>query len=285
MASLFTSWREQIAAHEREAAALHGNEGGHGHGHGHGEAQGGRNRFAARQDNPDRTDDPVLNSLYAAVGPQTTVLDIGGGTGRYAIPLASRAKHVTVVDPSDGSVERLQSIAAERGITNITAITSDWETADVEAADIVLCSLVLHHVPDIQPFMLKLAQMATDRVMVVEMMEFPGMIETPFYQRVHGSDPTPLPALPDLMNVLWEMDVHPDLEMFPSTPPRLEADKAGALEYLRGRLGVEAGTEKDKRLQSAITELIEETPSGLIIKGVKPQRLGIVSWRPEGVGH
>jgi SAM-dependent methyltransferase len=259
---------------------LHGNKGGHGHGHGH---RG--SRFAVRQDNPDRTDDPVLNSLYAVIGPQTAVLDVGGGTGCYAIPLESRAKHVTVVDPSSDSMELLQSIAVERGITNITAITSDWTAAEVKTADIVLCSLVLHHVQDVGPFILKLAQMATDRVLVVVMMEFPGMIETPFYKRVHGSDPIPLPTLPDLIHVFWEMDVYPDLEMFASTLPRLEADKAGALEYLRQRLGVEAETDKDERLQSAMTELLEETPSGLISKGVKPQRLGIASWRPEGVGR
>ena len=280
MASLLTAWRDQINAHEGETAALHGAEGEHGHSHGHGGAQGGGSHFPERRDDPDRTNDPVLNRLYSAVGPRTTVLDVGGGTGRYAIPLASRAKHVTVVEPSGGSVEVLQSMAAELGITNITAVQSDWESAETEPAGIVLCSLVLHHVPDVGPFISKMAEMATVRVMVVEMMEFPGMIETPFYQRVYGSDPTPLPALPDLMRVLWEMDVYPDLEMFDSTPPLLEADKAGALDHLRRRLGVEEGTTEDGRLQSAMADLLQETPEGLMVKGVKPQRLGIVSWPP-----
>ena len=208
------------------------------------------------------------------------MLDVGGGTGRYAISLATRAKHVTVVEPSVGSIEVLESIAAERGITNITAMTADWDAAEVEAADIVLCSLVLHHVSDVGPFIKKLGQKAKHRVMAVEMMEFPGMIESQFYQRVHGSDPTPLPAIADLMGVLWEMDIYPDLAMFPSTPPVLETDKAGALEYLRRRIVVEAGTPEDDRLQTVITELLQETPEGLAVKGVKPQRLGIVSWRP-----
>jgi SAM-dependent methyltransferase len=275
MASALQAWLEQINAHESESAVLRGGEPGHGHGHG-----GGGARSQVRQDNPDRTDDPVLNALYEVVDASTTVLDVGGGAGRYAIPLASRAKHVTVVEPSGGSVEELESIASERGIANITVIQSDWDTTKVEQADIVLCSLVLHHVSDVEPFIRKMGRKAKHRVMAVEMMEFPGMIESPFYQRVHDSNPTPLPAIADIMRVLWEMDIYPDLEMFPSTPPVLETDKVGALEYLRRRIAVVEGTPEDDRLQSAMTELLQETPGGLVVKGVKPQRLGIVSWRP-----
>ena len=150
MASALTVWLNEINAHERETAAIRGDEAGHGHGHRHGHGGGG-NRAPARRDDPDRADDPVLNALYEVVDASTTVLDVGGGSGRFAIPLASRAKHVTVVEPSVGSMEELESIAAERGITNITAVASDWDVSEVEPADIVLCSVVLHHVPDAEP--------------------------------------------------------------------------------------------------------------------------------------
>jgi SAM-dependent methyltransferase len=280
MASALTAWLEQINAHEHESAALRGGEGGHGHEHGHGHGHGGGSRALVRQDNPDRTDDPVLNALFKVVDAFTTVLDVGGGTGRYAIPLASRAKHVTVVEPSGGSVEVLESIAAERGIANITTIQSDWDTAEVEHADIVLCSVVLHHVPDAEPFILKLAQKATGQVMIAEMVEFPGIIEVPFWERVYGSAPTPLPGLPELLNVLWEMDIYPDVTMFPPKPVLLDDDKAAAADQLRRRLSVKAGSTEAYRLESAMTELLQETPDGLTIKGVNPRRQGIVSWRP-----
>ena len=279
MASALTSWQNQINAHERETAAIRGDVEGHGHGHGHGHGGGG-NRSPVRRDDPDRADDPVLNALFEVVDASTTVLDVGGGTGRYAIPLASRAKHVTVVEPSDGSIEVLESIAAERGITNITAAASDWETAEVEAADIVLCSVVLHHVPDAEPFITKLAQKATDRVIVAEMVEFPGIIEVPFWEHVYGSAPTPLPGLPELLNVLWEMGIYPDVTMFPPEPVLLDDDRAATADQLRRRLGVVADTAESERLEAAIAELLQETPDGLTIKGVNPRRQGIVTWRP-----
>lgn len=40
------------------------------------------------QEDPHRTGDQVLNAVLSAVSPQDDVLDVGGGAGRYALPLA-----------------------------------------------------------------------------------------------------------------------------------------------------------------------------------------------------
>ena len=220
MNAVIDAWREQVMAHERDASALRGGDEhghhGHGHGHGHAHGHGGHGGFAYSN----RSVGPVPNRRSCAqqplrrlVGPDTTVLDVGGGAGKFALPLATRAKHVTVVEPSADSVEMLRSRAAEIGLTNLTVIQSPWDEADAPSADVALCSLVLHHVPDAAPFVSKLQEHATDRVVVVEMMETPGALEIPFYERVHGSAPTPLPGLPDVLRLLWAMDIHPDVAM------------------------------------------------------------------------
>ena len=275
MSSLFDAWREQVLAHERGVAALRG--GGHEHGHGHGGFG-----YANRPLNPHRADDPVLNSLYAALGTGAHVLDVGGGAGRFALPLATRAKHVTIVEPSPDSVELLKTRAAEAGLTNITAINEPWEDADAPPADLVLCSLVLHHVPDAAPFVAKMQQHAAQRVAVVEMMETPGALEAPFYERVYGSAPTPLPALPEVLNLLWAMDIFPDLTMVSCEPPVLETERGAALEQLRRRLAVTEGTEADERLRAAANDLLEDTSDGLIVRGIAPRRQAILTWRSGG---
>ena len=56
----------------------------------------------------------------------------------------------------------LRSRAAEIGLNNLTVIQSPWEDAEAPSADMVLCSLVLHHVPDAAPFVTKMQQRATD---------------------------------------------------------------------------------------------------------------------------
>ena len=40
--------------------------------------------------NPRRTDDVEVSRLVREVSPSTTVLDVGGGAGRFALPLALR---------------------------------------------------------------------------------------------------------------------------------------------------------------------------------------------------
>ena len=277
MNSAFDAWRDQILAHERDTSALSG--GGHGHGHGHGHAHRAFRR-ANRPLDPWRADDPVLNGLYAVLGTDADVLDVGGGAGRFALPLATRARHVTVVEPSVDSVEVLTTRAAEAGLANITVINEPWEEAEAPSADVVLCSLVLHHVPDAVPFVAKMQEHARNRVVLVEMMETPGSLEVPFYERVYGSVPTPLPGLPKVLDLLWAMDIFPDVTMVSSKPAMLETDRDAALEQLRERLSVKEGTDADERFLAAVDELLEETPEGIMVRGVAPQRQAIVTWRP-----
>ncbi|MDE2899455.1 MAG: class I SAM-dependent methyltransferase [Chloroflexota bacterium] len=289
MDSVIDAWRERILAHERDASAFRG--AGHGHGHGHGghghggdggHVPGGHGGFtySNRPQDPFRIDDPVLNALYAALPSGGTVLDVGGGAGRYALPLATRARHVTVVEPSEDSCEALQSRAADAGLANITVINESWEDAEAPSADMVLCSLVLHHVPDAAPFVARMQEHATASVVVVEMMETPGALEIPFYERVHGTAPTPLPGLPDVLSLLWAMDIYPDVSMLASETAVIDTDRHAAMEQLRRRLAVEEGTEADERLRAAADELLEETPEGFIVRGVRPRRTAIVTWRP-----
>ena len=285
MNSAIDAWREQILAHERDAAALLGGGHGHGHGHRHGHGHGGGGfSHANRPLDPYRTDDPVLNGLYAILGKDADVLDVGGGAGRYALPLATRARRVTVVEPSEDSVGLLKERAAEAGLTNITAVNEPWEEAEAPSADIVLCSMVLHHVPDAVPFVTKLQRQTTDRVVLVEMMETPGALEVPFYERVYGSAPTPLPGLPQVLGLLWAMDVYPDVAMLSAEAAVLDADRDAALEQLRRRLAVDEGSEADQRLRAAVDDLLQETPAGMVVRGVAPRRQAIVTWRPAGRG-
>ena len=275
MNSVIDAWHDQILAHERDVAALRGD--GHEHDQGRGHRSFGH---ANRPLDPYRADDLVLNSLYTSLSTDADVLDVGGGAGRFALALATRAKHVTVVEPSTDSVELLRTRAADAGLTNVTVINEPWEDAEAPSADMVLCSLVLHHVPDAGPFVAKMQEHARDRVVVVEMMETPGALEVPFYERVYGSAPTPLPGLPNVLGLLWAMDIFPDVAMLSPEAAVLDTDRDAALEQLRRRLAVREGTEADKRLRAAADDLLKETPEGLTVRGVAPLRQAIVTWRP-----
>ena len=80
------------------------------------------------------------------------ILDAGGGTGGFAVPLAELGHRVTVVDPSPDSLAALERRAAEAGIRTIRGVQGDaaglLDVAEPEAYDAVLCHHVLEVVDD-----------------------------------------------------------------------------------------------------------------------------------------
>jgi SAM-dependent methyltransferase len=89
----------------------------------------------------------------AAGGAPLRVVDAGGGTGGFAVPLAELGHDVTVVDPSPDSLAALERRAAESGTAaRIRAVQGDAsgiaDLVDDGSADLVLCHSVLEFVDD-----------------------------------------------------------------------------------------------------------------------------------------
>src|SRR5262245_58903648 len=57
---------------------------------------------------PRREEDPTLAALRALLRPEESLLDIGAGGGRMALPLARVVREVIAVDPSRGMVKMLE---------------------------------------------------------------------------------------------------------------------------------------------------------------------------------
>jgi SAM-dependent methyltransferase len=98
----------------------------------------------------------VLRDALAGLAASTDalqVLDIGGGTGGFAVPLAELGYSVTVVDPSPDSLAALERRGAETGTAGLVRGVQG-DAADVESLvgsasiDAVLCHSVLEVVDD-----------------------------------------------------------------------------------------------------------------------------------------
>lgn len=98
----------------------------------------------------------VLSAVLAEADPQSAGLDVvdaGGGTGGFAVPLAAAGHRVTVVDPSPDSLAALQRRAAEQGLSErVVGVQGDLtELPDLLApgsVDLLLCHSVLEVVDD-----------------------------------------------------------------------------------------------------------------------------------------
>lgn len=95
----------------------------------------------------------VLTRL-AAGGQPVRVLDCGGGSGTFAVPLARKGAQVTVVDISADALATLTRRAAETGVADsVTALQGDAdnlaEAIDGQSYDLVLAHDVLAVVDDV----------------------------------------------------------------------------------------------------------------------------------------
>ncbi|GAB1645997.1 methyltransferase domain-containing protein [Krasilnikovia sp. MM14-A1259] len=108
---------------------------------------------------------PIVTARTAAVwqvlrreqqrqgGRELTVLDVGGGTGGFAVPLAEAGHRVTVVDASPDALAALDRRAADAGVADrVRAVQGDGDALGGLVApgsiDLILCHAVLEVVDD-----------------------------------------------------------------------------------------------------------------------------------------
>lgn len=96
----------------------------------------------------------ALTARSAAAGRETLeVLDTGGGSGSFGVPVALLGHRVTVVDPSPNALFALERRAAEEGVAErVRGLQGDTqnllEVAEPGGYDMVLCHGVLQYVDD-----------------------------------------------------------------------------------------------------------------------------------------
>lgn len=89
----------------------------------------------------------------AESGAGLDIVDLGGGTGGFAVPLAVEGHRVTVIDPSPDALASLERRASDEGVRELVrGVQGDagelLELAGESSADAVLCHGVLEVVDD-----------------------------------------------------------------------------------------------------------------------------------------
>jgi S-adenosylmethionine-dependent methyltransferase len=102
----------------------------------------------------------ALAEVVAAGPAGLEIIDVGGGTGGFAVPLATLGHQVTVVDPSPDALASLERRAREEGV-QVRAVQGDaaglLDVVAPDSADLILCHGVLEHVDDVAPALSSLA--------------------------------------------------------------------------------------------------------------------------------
>ncbi len=167
---------------------------------------------------PQRELTGMLSKLASYVDPDDVVTDVGGGAGYVSLPLALRCRQVINVDASPGMLKEFGESAKEAGITNVRSVLSDWLDSKEMSCDLAVTRDVTYFVGKIVPFVGKMASAARRRVIIV-MQSVPIPNQTsPLFQLVYGEQQVPVPGHRELLPVLWEMDILPDVHMMGGSP-------------------------------------------------------------------
>jgi SAM-dependent methyltransferase len=161
--------------------------------------------------------DPLFVRLRAAVRPDDTVLDVGAGTGRFALPQAPHVREVLAVEPTPAMRERLATEAAQRGVANLTVVPARWQDAPQLAADVVLCAHVLYPLPDAAAFLARLDATTRRECFVYLRERHPDEWSSPAWERWHGEPRRLGPVASDALAVLRELGIPAEVEWVENT--------------------------------------------------------------------
>ena len=105
--------------------------------------------YDRKQGRPDPAEDLEILAAHGLDG-DSAVVDLGAGSGQFALPAARRFAHVTAVDVSPAMIALLQENAAGAGLANLDCVRAGFLSYEHTGppADGVYTRNALHQIPD-----------------------------------------------------------------------------------------------------------------------------------------
>jgi SAM-dependent methyltransferase len=235
---------------------------------------------------PRRELDPNLTELATYIQPDDVVVDVGGGAGRVCLPLALHCHEVINVEPSTGMREQFAASAAEAGITNARVIDANWPAPEPVEGDVVLTANVTYFVRDIVPFVEAMQRAARRRVIIQVWNVPPPMQAHAAFRAVFGEEQELVPSYRELLPVLWEMGILPDVRVLPMAMRRSPGwpaqSREDAITATLRRLNAPDEAHARAMLDSKFDDVIEQDDTGYWPAGSRGLREMVITWETNG---
>lgn len=119
----------------------------------------------------------IMNSID--IKDDYSALEFGCGTGIISFNMKDKFRHITLVDTSEGMIEKLSSKIREFKVDNMTAIKADINKDELlkgQKFDVIYTSMVLHHILDIRTTLNNLYELLDDHgyLCIIELAEDDG---------------------------------------------------------------------------------------------------------------
>jgi SAM-dependent methyltransferase len=238
---------------------------------------------------PCRTGEEALDELLAVANPDDRWLDIGAGAGRYALPLALHVREVIAVEPSASMRNALRTGKAEHGLDNVRIVPGTWPAALAElgeppVAEVALVAHVGYDIEDIGPFVDGMERAAGRLCVAMLTDQSPASVADPFWPIVHGMDRVPLPALPELAELLRARGRSIEIRRVERAPRTFDSFD-GLATFVRRQLWITEDGEKERRFRGALADMARERDDdGWTLATPPVGSIGILTWAPPGLG-
>jgi hypothetical protein len=209
---------------------------------------------------PLRPLEPNLELLASYIKPADAVVEVGGGAGRVALPMALRCARLTNVEPSEGMGEQFLASATASGINNVTLLAAQWPAALGTVADVAITEDVTYFVSDIVPFVRALQSAARRRVLIAIWSIPPPNRNAALFELVFGEPKAPAPGHRELLAVLWEMDILPDVRVLPESfrwPEKRPKSSDEAVSFALDAVEALATSDRIERVRAALPRLFK----------------------------
>jgi len=227
---------------------------------------------------------PLVQRVNALLPPGGTVLDVGAGTGRFALPIARFARRIIALEPAEAMLAALAESARTAGLSNIETVQSGWLEAEasVPPADIVLCAHVLYPHAEIDRWIATLDAHARRAVVIETVVRWidPDVLND-LWRRFHGDERIGQPGLAELYAVLLEMGIPANVKIYrqPSTLWRFTSlDEA--VDVAREHVIVAESPENDAIIRDALAAALR--PEGEALALPYDRIVACVWWEREG---
>jgi len=159
----------------------------------------------------------TLQTLTALVQCDDTLLDVGAGTGRFALPLSSHVRHVTALDHAAAMLHVLQTKLIAHEIQNVSWVEAAWEDAEIMPHDVVLAAWSLYRQRDLPAALHKLVH-ATRRTLVIVASDTFAPPHRSLVEAIWGPvQESSVPVYLYILGTLRQLDVRADLRMVHET--------------------------------------------------------------------
>ena len=245
---------------------------------------------------PHRPLNKNLEIIASYIGPDDVVVDVGGGGGRISLPLALRCREVINVEPSAAMGAGFTANATRAGVANARVVEGDWLTIEPPLGTVALVNHVTYLTSEIVPFIEKLERAGQRRVLITVNSPPQPSQQRILYEQVHGEAEEIAPGHQELVNVLWEMNILPDVQVLPlpsiplSPAATREAAIASTVERFKNAQWSfwPLGADLDYRLRTILEERFEElfnsTADGFIPRWITRGHEILITWQPANKG-